>query len=60
MESYLSFVEQAADRTDDTGGPCSKHLQDPAGIQSLQQLLHDDRALRNLELTLTETQEATS
>lgn len=58
VNSYLSSVEEAADRTDDTGRPCSEHLQDPAGIQSPQQLLHAHVALCHLKLTLTDTQRA--
>lgn len=58
VNSYLPFVEEAADRTDDAGRPCSKHLHDSSSVQSSEQLLQAHCTLCHFELVLTEAQEA--
>lgn len=50
--AHLTPVEEAAYRTDHTGRPSSKHLQDPAALQGSQQLLHAHGPLSHLKLTL--------
>lgn len=58
VNSHLSFVEEAADGADDAGRAGTEHLQDSSSVQSSDQLLHIHSALRDFELSLTETHKA--
>lgn len=49
---YLSFVEQASHRANDTGSTSPKHLQHPSCFQTINQLLHSNCALCHFKFSL--------